>query len=95
VCVIAGGDCSDGSVEVLDNGALQVLRLKILTAPASGRSAVKTEGAAHPIIMTSTRQQSVNLSHCRLGAAEPELEHAPHLRQQIFLVELPLNRLSI
>ena len=77
--IVAGRDCGDRGIEIFDNGALQILRLKTFAGPAPGRCSVKPEGAADTIVVAGTSEQSVDLLDRRLGTAEPELEHAPHL----------------
>ncbi len=56
---------------------------------------MKTEGATHAIVVTGASKQGVDFLGRSLSAAEPELQHAPHGRRQIFLVELPFNRFAI
>ena len=86
-------DRGDGGVEILDNRALQVLRLKSFTDPAAGGGAVIAESTADAIVITGTGEQGIDLLHRRLSTAEPQLEHPLHRRRQLLCVrQLPLDR---
>ena len=70
--VVAGRNRSDRRVKILDNGALQVLRLKTFSSPAASGGAVISEGATHAIVVTGAGKQGVDFLDGGLGAAEPE-----------------------
>jgi hypothetical protein len=95
VLVVAGRDRGDGGVNILGDRTLQVLRLETFTGPAARGCAVIAKRAAHTMIRTGATKQRIDLLDGGLRTAETKLEHAPHRRRQIFLLELPLDRLAV
>ena len=77
-CVVAGRNRIDRRGKIVDNGALQVLRLETFSSPAAGGGAVISEGATHAIVVAGAGKQGVDFLDGSLGTAEPELEHAAH-----------------
>ena len=93
VRVVASGDCSGSSDEILDDRPLQILRLEPFSTPSAGAGAVVAKCAADPIVCAGTGEQRVDLLHRRLGAADPELQHTLHRCRQLFSpLQLPLDR---
>jgi hypothetical protein len=87
--VVAGGDGSDGCLDVkIVAYAFQVLRLKECACPAAGRGFVEQERATHAIVVTDAIQQRLDLLDCCVSAVLPELQHAPDLRLQLSIKEL-------
>src|SRR5262245_20531260 len=77
--VVAGCDRSDGCIKIINDGALQILRLDAFSYPAAGSCTVVPEGTADAIVITSTGEDGIYLSCCRLGTVDPELENTTHL----------------
>jgi hypothetical protein len=50
--IVAGADGSDRSIQVIDNGPLQVLSLESFPSPPTRSCAVVTEAAANTIIFS-------------------------------------------
>ena len=78
VLVIAGRNCIDRRGKIVDNGALQVLRLETFSSPTASGGAVISEGATHAIVITGAGKHCVDFLGGSLGTTEPELEHAVH-----------------
>ena len=76
--VVAGRNRIDRRGKIVNNGALQVLRLETFSSPAAGGGAVIPEGATHAIVVAGAGKQCVDFLDGSLGTAEPELEHAVH-----------------
>ena len=53
--VVAGGDRSDGGVEIGDYGALQIVRLETFASPTASGRAMIAESAPHTIISAGPR----------------------------------------
>ena len=88
--IIAGGNCSDRSIEIVNNGTFKILRLKTFTGPAAGGCAMVAKSAADTIIIAGTSEQRIDLFRRGLCPIEPQLEYPPHLWRQIISVEQPL-----
>ena len=76
--VIASRNRINRRGKVVNNGALQILRLETFTSPAAGGGAVISKGATHTIVVTGAGKQCVDFFGGSLGTTEPELEHAVH-----------------
>ena len=72
-CVVASRNRIDRRGKVVDNGALQVLRLETFSSPAAGGGAVIPKGATHAIVVAGAGKQCVDFldgssGHRRAGA---------------------------
>src|SRR6516164_6159920 len=73
--VIAGCNRRDCCVEIIDNGTLQVLRLKSFASPAAGCRTVETECVADAIISAGTSEECINLLDRRLCPTKTGLKN--------------------
>ena len=95
VRIVAGGNCSDRRVEIVDGRALQVLRLETFAGPAAGGCAVIAEGATHAIVITGAGKQRIDLLDGSLCTAKPQLQRPLHLRRQSGIEQQLLDRLLV
>ena len=79
VLIVAGGNCGDSSMEIVDNWPFQILRLKSLTCPATGGGAMVAKRTANAVVITGTREQRIDLLDCCLSTAEAQLQCPLHL----------------
>ena len=90
--VIAGCNHRDCCVEIIDDGALQVLWLKSFTCPAAGCCTVEAECAADSIISAGTSEECIDLLDRRLCPTKTELKNSLHRRRELMLsLDLPFN----
>ena len=92
--VIAGRNGINRRGKVIDNGTLQVLRLKTFSGPTACGSPVISESATHAIVGTSAGEQGIDFLSGSLSAAKPELERTLYPRRQLCLFEQFLNGLA-
>jgi hypothetical protein len=69
VLIVPGRNCSYCSIEIIDNGALQILGLETFASPSTGCCGMVAEATADTIVGASASKQSVDFLCCGLGSA--------------------------